>query len=114
MEYLRAGRVDDAVRRFEEAVALRPNHPVTNTLLGVAYLQSGRNEDAYRSFLLVERLHPDSWRALLGLAVLHAGSDDPETAQRHLTRALEVGGEEARAEAARYPVLAPLLPTVSG
>ena len=53
-----------------------PNHEAANATLAMAYLRKGRNQDAYRSFLLVRRLYPHNWVAPLGLAVLHAASDD--------------------------------------
>ena len=71
----------------------------------MAYLRKGRNQDAYRSFLLVRRLYPRNWVAPLGLAVLHAASEDSERARELLGEALDLGGEAARAEAARYPAL---------
>jgi hypothetical protein len=43
--------------------------------------------------------------APLGLAVLHAASDDPESAQKLLGEALELGGEAARKAANGYPAL---------
>lgn len=71
----------------------------------MAYLREGRNQDAYRTFLLVRRLHPQNWAAPLGLAVLHAASDDPESAQRLLDEAIDRGGAAAREAANRYPAL---------
>jgi Flp pilus assembly protein TadD len=91
---------------LEAAIALRPNHEAGNETLAMAYLSEGRNQDAYRTFLLVRRLHPNNWVALLGLAVLHAASDDPESAQKLLGEAIELGGDAARSAANRYPALA--------
>ena len=75
----------------------------------MAYLRLGRAEEAYKSFLLVRRLYPANWRAPLGLAVLHAGSGQPEPARKFLDEALSNGGRAARAEVAGYPVLQALL-----
>jgi FimV-like protein len=58
---------------------------------------------------LVRRLYPRNWAAPLGLAVLHAASEDPEGARKLLDEALELGGEAAKTEAARYPVLSEML-----
>ncbi len=100
--YGRQGRTDDAV-------AMAPNHEQVTARLGIAYLQAGRGEDAYRSLLLVRRLYPDNWLAPLGLAVLQARARKPEDAGRLLGQALELSGETARAQAVGYPVLRELL-----
>jgi len=109
VQYLQTNRIDEGIAMLEQAAALQPNHEAVNATLAMAYLQTGRNQDAYRSFLLVRRLYPSNWSAPLGLAVLHAASEDPEGARKWLGVALELGGDAARDEAARYPVLGELL-----
>ncbi len=109
VQYLQAGELDRGVEMLEAAVALQPNHEAGNETLAMAYLSGGRNQDAYRTFLLVRRLHPSNWVAPLGLAVLHAASDDPERARALLGEAIERGGDAARSAAKRYPALAEVL-----
>jgi len=103
------GELDEAVRLLEQAARLQPDHELVNTGLGMAYLHKGRNEEAYKSFLLVRRLYPQNWVATLGLALLHAGSDQPEKARELLDEALRLGGDAARTEAGNYPILEELL-----
>lgn len=103
--YSESGRMEEAVELLEQAARLAPDHEVINTGLGMAYLHVGRSEDSYKSFLLVRRLYPKSWRALLGLAVLHAASGQPDQADKYLEESLANGGRAARAEAAGFPVL---------
>jgi tetratricopeptide (TPR) repeat protein len=103
--YLERGRLEEAIGLLEQAGALSPNHELVNVRLGLAYLQAGRGEDSYRSLLLVRRLYPQNWVAPLGLAVLHAASDQPEPARRFLDDALRLGGDAARQTAGSYPVL---------
>ena len=105
VQYLQTDQLDRGVAMLEAAVALRPNHEAGNETLAMAYLREGRNQDAYRTFLLVRRLHPQNWAAPLGLAVLHAASDDPERAQKLLGEAIDRGGAAAREAANRYPAL---------
>ncbi len=107
--HLQAGRSAEAIPRLEEAAALAPNHERVNASLGMAYLLAGRNQDAYRSLLLVRRLYPENWVSALGLALLHAGAEQPDKARELLADALRLGGETARAEAGNYPVLKDLL-----
>jgi tetratricopeptide (TPR) repeat protein len=107
-QYLEQDRLDDAIRLLEEAARLAPNHELVHARLGRAYLRKGRGEDAWRTLTLVRRLHPENWNALLGLAALQA-ADRPDQARQLLDEALKLGGKDARAEAAGYPALAPLL-----
>ena len=108
-QYLEGGRLDDAVALLEEAAQLAPNHEVLNTRLARSYMEQGRGADAYRHLVLVQRLYPENWFAPLGLAVLHSANGRPQEARPLLDDATRLGGEIARAEAANYPALAPLL-----
>ncbi len=72
-------------------------------------MEKGRGEDAYRALTLVRRLYPDNWFAPLGMAVLFAATERPEQARPLLNDALRLGRAIARAEAANYPALVPLL-----
>ena len=78
--------------------------------LGLAYLQAGRNAEARRSLLLVVRLYPRNWIARLGLGAIYFASGDSDRARTLVGEAIEIGGEAARAEAARWPGLEGLLP----
>ena len=108
-QYLAAGRLDDAVPLLEEAARLAPTHEALHAMLARTYLQKGRGEDAYRTLVLVRRLYPENWFAPLGLAALHTANGRPHEARPLLAHAQRHGGEVARAEAAGYPALAPLL-----
>ncbi len=108
------GDADQAIELWEEAAKLQPNHEQVNLRLGLAYVAVGRGEDAYRCLLLVRRLHPENWAATVGLAVLHARAEQPDVSGELLADAFARGGENARALAAGYPALAPLLGSAQG
>ncbi len=112
--HLRAGDAAQAIPRLERAAAIDPNHEQVNVTLGKAYLVAGRGQDAFRSFLLVRRLYPENWGAALGLALLSAGTEQEDKARELLADALAKGGQQARAEAAKYPRLADLLAELDG
>jgi tetratricopeptide (TPR) repeat protein len=103
--YLAQGNAGEAITLLEEAAGVQPDHEWVNASLGMAYMQSGRNQDAYRSFLLVRRLYPRNWVAPFGLALLHAGSGQQERARELLDESFRLGGDAARNEARNYPVL---------
>src|SRR6185503_8974913 len=88
---------------------LQPNHEQVNVRLGMAYLAAERGQDAYKALLLVKRLYPRNWAALVGLAVLHARTKELDAAKALLEDALALGGDEARALAGELPVLQDLL-----
>ncbi len=94
---------------LEEAARLSPNHETLHTRLARAYMEKGRGQDAYRALTLVRRLYPENWFAPLGLAVLYAATERPDEARPLLDEAFRLGSAIARAEAANYPALAPLL-----
>jgi Flp pilus assembly protein TadD len=50
------GEFDLAVRALQRAVAMDPNNSITHHLLGQAYRDLGRNEDAERESKLAEQL----------------------------------------------------------
>ncbi|MFQ5525123.1 MAG: tetratricopeptide repeat protein [Thermoanaerobaculia bacterium] len=99
------GAVDGAIGHLEAAASLAPNHEQVNLRLGLAYLEAGRGEDAFRSFLLVRRLYPANWAAPMGLAILHAANDRPQEARKLLAASIRLGGATAREAARGYPVL---------
>lgn len=98
MEQLRKPRLEEAVREFRQAVALRPGSSVAHNLLGVAYLRQKQTEPARRSFQ--EALAQDAAfaPALCNLAAIHAGSRDYGTARRLLTQAVQGAPELAAAQ----------------
>ena len=106
---LAEGSVEEAIAHLERAATIAPSHEAVNLRLGLAYLEAGRGEDAYRTLLLVRRLHPGNWAATVGLAVVHAARQEPEPARRLLDQALAGGGADARRMAASYPALADYL-----
>jgi tetratricopeptide (TPR) repeat protein len=108
MLYLETGRQGEAIALLEEAAELEPNHEPVNLLLGFAYLDAGRGDEAYRRFLLVRRLYPSNWSALVGMAVLHARAQEDERARSLLQEALSQGGPAANQRAANFPILGTL------
>ena len=111
---LQGGRVAAATRASSRRRRSSPSTSRSTSASGGAYLAAGRRQDAFRSFLRVRRLYPESWRAAIGLALIHAGRGRQEQARELLADALEHGGGEARSRAAELPPLAPLLAELGG
>lgn len=64
-----AGRADKGVSLAEQAVLADPRNPAYRTLLGNAYLRSGRFESARQAFDEAMQLGEDSGKAALSLAL---------------------------------------------
>ena len=76
---------------------------------GLAVVETGRGEDARRSFLLVRRLYHMNWNARLGLAQVYGRSSESAKARQFLAEAFDLGGRDARERAEADPLLAPLI-----
>jgi len=105
---LERGESEEAVELLEAAAQIQPDHEQVASALAMTYLGQGRLEDAAKSFTLVRRLHPSNWTASIGMALVYASAGDPGRAQQEMNEAIRVGGEAARQEAERYPILAEL------
>ena len=69
---LDAGRLDEALRHFTEALRLKPEYDAAWVLRGHALRRLGQDEEALRSFAQALRQSPESEEGWLGLAsVLH-------------------------------------------
>ncbi len=94
---LREGRTDAAVSCFEQALALKPDHPSALANLANARLAHGRPADALALFRRVTELAPADAKAWsdLGQALETTGS--PAEAATHYRRALELDPKLAEA-----------------
>jgi tetratricopeptide (TPR) repeat protein len=53
------GRIDEAIRQFQEAIRLRPDYVLAHYNLGVTFGKKGQIDDAIRQFQEAIRLRPD-------------------------------------------------------
>ncbi len=79
---LRAGRIAQAQRPLEIAVAAHPGSTLQHTALAVVYAELGRRRDAIASNRAALRLDPTQQRATNNLAWLLATSADASLAER--------------------------------
>ncbi|HIF94332.1 MAG TPA: tetratricopeptide repeat protein [Myxococcales bacterium] len=96
---------------FEAALAAAPANLESRYNAALLYLDKGRNDEAIALLEQAAQLEPnhEPVNLRLGLAVLHARAEQPEPAGLLLAEALALGGDDARAFAGGFPILAPLL-----
>src|SRR5918997_932916 len=88
------GLLEDALSRFEAALALEPENPEVIEAIGRALLELGRPEEAEASFLDALELDPNWVAPRMGLAALAMRNDEPFKAIHHLERATSLDPED--------------------
>ncbi|MEW6638495.1 MAG: tetratricopeptide repeat protein [Actinomycetota bacterium] len=98
------GLVEEALDRFEQALAAAPENPEVIEAVGRALLSLDRLEEAEASFLDALELDPGWAAPRMGLAMVAMRRDEPFKIVHHLERAIEADPEhpEAYAELGRY------------
>jgi tetratricopeptide (TPR) repeat protein len=62
------GQIDDAIRQYQEAIHLKPDHVEAHNNLGIALSMKGKTDDAIGQFQEALRLRPDDAYAKNNLA----------------------------------------------
>ncbi len=98
------GLIEEALSRFEQALAAAPENPEVIEAVGRALLNLDRLEEAEASFLDALELDPEWVAPRMGLALVALRRDEPFKIVHHLERAIEAdpGYPEAYVELGRY------------
>jgi tetratricopeptide (TPR) repeat protein len=98
------GLIEDALARFEQALAAAPENPEVIEAVGRALLHLDRLEEAEASFLEALELDPEWVAPRMGLAMVALRRDEPFKIVHHLERAIEADPEypDAYVELGRY------------
>jgi len=83
------GRVEEAIRSLEEAVALKRDFLEARGRLASLYVQQGRLPEAERQYKTLLAYQPDSVPPRLQLAEVHEKQGQLESAERELRRLLD-------------------------
>jgi tetratricopeptide (TPR) repeat protein len=86
----REGHTEEAVRYFQEALKLNPDHRIALDNLGSAYRQSRRWDDARKTYERALQVNSTDAEANYGLGMVYAQSDDTARAYDALQRALKL------------------------
>jgi tetratricopeptide (TPR) repeat protein len=98
------GLIEEALARFEQALAAAPENPEVIEAVGRALLNLDRLEEAEASFLDALELDPEWVVPRMGLAMVALRRDEPFKIVHHLERAIETDPEypDAYVELGRY------------
>jgi Tfp pilus assembly protein PilF len=87
------GLIEEALYRFEQALAAAPENPEVTEAVGRALLNLDRLEEAEASFLDALELDPEWVAPRMGLALVALRRDEPFKIVHHLERAIEADPE---------------------
>jgi tetratricopeptide (TPR) repeat protein len=85
-----AGRIEEAIGNFQQALKLSPDHRIALDNLGGAYRQMKRWDDARKTYERALEINPDDAEANYGLAMVFAHNDDSARAFEGLQKALKL------------------------
>jgi len=86
-----AGRYDQAMKAFDQALQLKPNDPALLTYKGIVYYAQGRNDQAMKLFEEVIRLNPNFGRAYYQRAMILEKQEKYDQALSDLKKAKGLG-----------------------
>ncbi len=96
-DLLQAGRLDDAKREIERALAMRPGHEQAKNLLGLTLFRLGDLDPAQAIFDELVHDNPVEPSLRLNLAMVHLKAGRLQAAREELERALDLNPDHKRA-----------------
>jgi tetratricopeptide (TPR) repeat protein len=97
-----AGRFPEAIRWYEQAVALDPKNPNTSTDLGVSYYYTNQPDKAIAQFEKSLQADPKHLKTMLNMGIVRAfGLQDLEGATRAWEEIIKIAPDSAEARSAR-------------
>ena len=95
-----AGRIDEAIAAFRDALHARPDHAAARNNLGAALLAAGRTDEAIAEFTRTLQSHPDYLDAAYNLGTALLAHNRPREALQYLDRVARARPADAQALAA--------------
>jgi len=90
IEYSKLGRLDSALRAYDEALRIQPGHPDATFNKALVFAQQGKKSDALAGYSAVLARHPDYLKALQNRGLLHQENGDFERAAADYEAALRL------------------------
>jgi tetratricopeptide (TPR) repeat protein len=100
--YFDAERYDDAIKWYEQAIALAPNDPNVSTDLGVCYYYTNQPDKALAQFAHSLQLDPKHTKTLLNVGIVKAfGKQDLEGASQAWEQVIQLAPDSSEGQAAK-------------
>ena len=90
-------RYEEAIKDLRQAVELAPTFYQAHNELGLAYRESGRNDDAEKEFITAHELNSTGFAPLLNLTTLYLDENEPDRAVTTGEEAVKVKSHSAPA-----------------
>jgi tetratricopeptide (TPR) repeat protein len=97
VENRKAGKKDEALKNFENAIKVAPNFYEAHNELGIAYREAGRTDDAETEFLRAHYLNTSNADPLVNLTSLYLDENKPDLAVTTGEQAVKANGRSAPA-----------------
>jgi tetratricopeptide (TPR) repeat protein len=86
-----AGKYDQALQAFDQALKLKPNDPALITFRGIVYYARGQNDLAMKEFEAAIKLNPSFGRAYYQRGMIYQNQEKYDLAVTDLTKAKSLG-----------------------
>ena len=95
--FAKQGRTDEAIREYQEAIRIKPDHAEAHNNLGNALAKKGQTDEAIRQFREAIRLKPDDALGYCNLGVVLVGTGHTDEAIRLYQEAIRLQPDDADA-----------------
>ena len=91
IQHSQAGRYDQALQAFDQALKLKPNDPALITYKGIVYYARGQNDQAMKEFEAAIKLNSNFGRAYYQRGMIYQSQDKFHPALEDIQKAKNLG-----------------------
>jgi tetratricopeptide (TPR) repeat protein len=91
IKHSQAGRYDQALQAFDQAMKLKPNDPALITYKGIVYYARGQNDRAVKEFEAAIKLNPSFGRAYYQRGMVYQSQEKYQPAIEDIQKAKNLG-----------------------
>jgi tetratricopeptide (TPR) repeat protein len=91
IKHSQAGRYDQALQAFDQALKLKPNDPALITYKGIVYYARGQNDRALKEFEAAIKLNPNFGRAYYQRGMVYQSQEKYHPAVEDIQKAKNLG-----------------------
>ena len=91
IQHSQAGRYDQALQAFDQALKLKPNDPALITYKGIVYYARGQNDRAMKEFEAAIKLNPNFGRAYYQRGMIYQSQEKYQPALEDIQKAKNLG-----------------------